>query len=136
MEYRVAPATLGDNAPTILVVEDDDDTRELWELLFEEEGFQVRSARNAAEGLTLLLRSDVHIDVIFTDYGLGDGTGEAMLRMASEAGALEGRPSILCTANHGIRTSAFARVVYKPISADDAIGHVRAALDGGRCAVA
>jgi DNA-binding NtrC family response regulator len=120
---------------TILIVDDDDDTREIWELLFRESGFRVLVAASVAGGLAHL-RIGERIDVLLTDYGLGDGTGEGMLRQADEEGLLRGTPAILCTANSRIVSSAYARVVHKPVGIDEMIAHVHQLLDDPRFAVA
>ena len=52
----------------ILVVEDDEDIRELLHYNLKQEGFQVRLAENGPDGLSAALRESV--DLVVTEYGV------------------------------------------------------------------
>jgi DNA-binding response OmpR family regulator len=69
----------------MLVVEDRADTRAALSLLLKLHGHEVETAASVETGLTRLLRGG--IEVVISDWELGDGTGGAMLERA-ERGAL------------------------------------------------
>jgi CheY-like chemotaxis protein len=73
-----------DTPPSIvvLVVEDDDDVREIATAFLGDLGFSVRAARNGHEGLALI-EQDAAIDVLVTDVAMpGDIDGIALARRA------------------------------------------------------
>jgi CheY-like chemotaxis protein len=70
----------------VLVVEDNADLRQVIANLLHCVGHEVRSAGSAEEGLADILRGG--LDVVITDWMLGDATGGVMLQHAHAAGAL------------------------------------------------
>lgn len=64
--------------PRILLVEDTPDIREVFKLLLEAEGAQVVATGSGWEGAELAARED--FDVILTDLGLPDISGEMVIR--------------------------------------------------------
>jgi CheY-like chemotaxis protein len=72
----------------VLVVEDDPDLRGLLVTLLAPLDCEIRAAGSAKAGLANLLRGDV--DVLITDWMLGDDTGGSMLHQAEAAGVLDG----------------------------------------------
>jgi two-component system, OmpR family, response regulator len=66
----------------VLLVEDDDDNRELMGEVLEAAGFEVSSAASGAEGLAALRRSGV--DVVVTDVGMPGMGGLELARAAKE----------------------------------------------------
>jgi CheY-like chemotaxis protein len=70
------------NAIRVLIVEDDDDNRELMGEVLEASGFVVRSAASGAEGLKAL--SESAVDVVVTDVGMPGMGGLEMARAAKE----------------------------------------------------
>src|SRR5690242_12946376 len=67
----------------LLVVEDDEFTRRVWEIIFGRRGWDVVVAGTLAEGLKLL---DPAPDYLILDLILPDGEGEAILRKVRELG--------------------------------------------------
>lgn len=71
-----------DQSIRVLLVEDDDDNRELMGEVLEAAGFVVTSAASGAEGLRRLAESG--IDVVVTDVGMPGMGGLEMARAARE----------------------------------------------------
>ena len=64
--------------PTILIVEDYPDSRQMLKLLLEELDYYVLTAASGKEALAVA--ADNHIDLILIDYGLPDMTGPIVVR--------------------------------------------------------
>ena len=120
-------SALDPNPPsqTILVVEDLPDTRDLWALAFRKAGYRVLVADSCATALDVLREKGTRIDFVVTDYWLGDGYCEAMLRDAVANGDLQTGKALICTAFRSIQNSSYAaRVVYKPIIGAELVARV------------
>ena len=114
--------------PTILVIDDVDDTRELWALAFRKAGFRVLVADSCATALRVL-REERGIDFVVTDYWLGDGSCESVLRTAVHGGDLRNGAALICTALPSLEKSSYAAgVVHKPIVTEELIERVRELL--------
>jgi CheY-like chemotaxis protein len=101
-----------DSEPTaalrILVVEDDDDSRELMATLLAEKGTHgVTEARSGEEGLDRLRRNAY--DLVVTDIGLPNIHGLEMLDTAKAEGLLGQAIVVVCTANEGVGASVARR---------------------------
>ncbi|HXH69646.1 MAG TPA: ATP-binding protein [Pyrinomonadaceae bacterium] len=75
----------------ILVVEDDPDSREVLQLLLEQSGAKVKSAKSASEAINLLKKSQTDLpDVIVSDLAMPDEDGYSMLarirKLSAESG--------------------------------------------------
>ncbi len=68
--------------PCVLLVEDDDDNRELMSEVLESAGHQVLAASSGAEGLRVLAERSV--DVVVTDVGMPGMGGLEVARAAKE----------------------------------------------------
>jgi len=66
----------------VLLVEDDDDNRELMSEVLESAGYRVLSAAGGAEGLKTL--AETSVDVVVTDIGMPGMGGLEMARAAKE----------------------------------------------------
>jgi DNA-binding NtrC family response regulator len=124
---------MGSHAPTVLVVEDDEDTRQVMAICLEGEGYHVVEAAEADAALTALAVGGV--DVILTDAAL-TGTWDsltpwrvpALLRRAAPE-----VPVVICSA-HAPRIFAehaergFAGFVPKPFDLDSLLGAVARCL--------
>jgi CheY-like chemotaxis protein len=64
--------------PTILIVEDYADTRQMLKLLLAAQDYDVLTAANGEEALSAA--ANHHIDLILTDFSLPDMTGPNMVR--------------------------------------------------------
>jgi len=72
----------GDDGMRVLLVEDDDDNRELMSEVLEAAGYRVTSAASGAEGLRQLAGRPV--DVVVTDVGMPGMGGLELARAAKE----------------------------------------------------
>ena len=97
---------------TILVVDDDADTRELYTEAFAATGSTVRTAASLAEALVVL--GEIEPDVLIADYSLPDGTGSALLERCTGA-----RPRLCVLATgfqeNQVAASGFDLVLTKPV---------------------
>ncbi len=82
--------------PTILVVEDDNDSRELASRVLEARGFAVLRAPDAATGLRLAVENNP--DAIVMDLGLPDADGQTLVAWFRRMPNLAHTPIIACTA--------------------------------------
>jgi CheY-like chemotaxis protein len=103
-------------APTVVVVDDDEDNVVVLEVGLQTAGFVVKTARSVREALELLAAGQV--DALVTDYSLGDGTA---LELLASLGAKRPRLAILVT-GHGSpedvalsRAAGFDAHLVKPI---------------------
>jgi CheY-like chemotaxis protein len=81
----IAMLIMNDKEPaTILLVEDEDDLRELAVELLQDEGYRVKTARNGVEGLEKIM-ADREIDLLFTDIVMpGDIDGWELARRSKK----------------------------------------------------
>lgn len=64
--------------PTIMIVEDYADSRQMLKLLLEELDYRVFTAANGKEALAIA--ADNHLDLVLLDFGLPDMTGPTVVR--------------------------------------------------------
>jgi PAS domain S-box-containing protein len=79
----------------VLVVDDDRDTRELYKLVFEVDGYSVTEAGSVASAVDAARR--VRPDVVLTDWRLGDGDGLALCQMLRRHGPTHRIPVVAAT---------------------------------------
>lgn len=121
---------------TLLVVEDDDDIRELAVSIFEQYGAQVHQARHGREALDVLQRTPA-ITLLFTDLHMPVMAGDVLIREA-----LKLRPQLKIVATTGYASAAqLARqlpLVRKPYRISDLVTTFRRVLglEGGNGAPA
>ena len=114
---------------SILVVEDDDDIRDLLVTLLEMAGYTVTACATAEHGLNELREG--MFDFVLTDYALPNRTGGWLLHQAESEGLLDATPALVVTAHpHTADLNGFD-VFHKPFDLDDLVAHVRQRLDGG-----
>ncbi|CAN5705377.1 hypothetical protein BH23PLA1_BH23PLA1_19750 [soil metagenome] len=86
-EGRITPAGMKpeepDMRPSLLIVEDDEVMRTVWQVIFSARGWRVESASTMIEGLRKL---DPAPDYLILDLQLPDGSGETILRKVRESG--------------------------------------------------
>ena len=118
----------------VLVVEDDDDSRERYEVMLRQEQFGVFGARTAREGFDLA-RSQAP-DVLVADLGLPDGSGlDVVERLRSEG---HRAPAIALTGSGdgASRERAFAagfdEFCVKPCPPEELVAVIRRVLNGSR----
>ena len=116
----------------ILVIEDDEQTRENLELILQMEGFAVRSAANGRAGLELARAQ--RPELIVCDVGLPEVDGHTLLRTLRDDAKTADVPFIFLTAR-GERHEQRAGMnlgaddyLCKPLDAEDLLAAVRARL--------
>jgi DNA-binding NtrC family response regulator len=82
-------STTGPERRTVLVVDDEDDLREIMCYCLQRRGFDTLAAGGAAEAVTIGLDHDGPIDVLVTDLGLAGASGS---ELASKVTAV--RPNV------------------------------------------
>jgi CheY-like chemotaxis protein len=118
---------------SILVVEDEDDVRELVATSLRHRGFSVLSVPNAEVALQILMEQ-VKFDLLFTDIVMPGADG---FDLAAQAKLI--RPSLKVLYSTGFADRAqgrfgprYGRLLEKPIRADALIAAIEKAL-GGDC---
>jgi DNA-binding response OmpR family regulator len=114
----------------ILVVEDDDAVCKSLLALLEIEGYEVRCAASATDGIEELQRNV--FDLVITDYNLPNGTGSWMVREARKSGRLEGTPVILMTGHPDPDVAADVSLFRKPFDLDTFLRRVHELLGPAR----
>ncbi|MGJ7914353.1 histidine kinase famiy protein [Massilia sp. LXY-6] len=120
--------------PCVLVVEDNDDVRELAEQVLEMEGYAVQSAANGEQAMNLL-RQGIRADLLFTDVIMPGGMNG--LDLAKQARALRPTLPVLVTTGYmdelpqGGRSGGLD-ILAKPYRQDDLLERVKKALEGQR----
>ena len=121
---------------TILVIEDERQTRENLSLILQMEGFHVLTASNGSEGLSLA--NDAQPDLILCDVSMPEMDGHAVLRALRLDPKLASLPFIFLTARGerqeqraGMNLGADDYMV-KPIEPDDLLAAIQARLDRQR----
>ena len=107
----------------LLLVEDDDDTRQLLALALGGEQYTVDQAANAPHALELL-RRNVY-DLVLTDYDLPGMTGSAMLREAAQHGLLRHAAAVVVTAHPAPDGVENAGLIRKPLDLSEFLKQVR-----------
>jgi DNA-binding response OmpR family regulator len=107
----------------VLVVEDDEDCRELYKLALERAGFVAHPAATVAEARAIL--ATVRPQVLIADYELPDGTGADLLKLCEAA---KPRVTILLTGHRtrDVNASGFSIALRKPIAGDELIAVIKA----------
>jgi CheY-like chemotaxis protein len=130
MRERAGPEREG-VSPTasrrILLVEDDDDTRQLLAVALGAQGYRVDQASDAEHGLQSLRGG--RFDMVLSDYDLPGKTGAAMLREADRAGLLAGAATLIVTAHPDPEGVADATLIRKPLDLEKFLLQVRGIFD-------
>lgn len=94
--------------PTILIVEDYADSRQMLKLLLEELDYSVLTAASGKEALAVAAENQ--IDLILIDYGLPDMTGPAVIRSLRQLrNQLAQVPIVMLTAFEGTHYRRLAK---------------------------
>jgi len=123
-------AQADENKPCVLVVEDNDDVRELAEQVLEMEGYAVQSAGSGEQALALLREGDP-VDLLFTDVIMPGGmTG---IELAEQARTLRPGLPVLVTTGYmdelpDCGRSGGLEILAKPYRQESLLEKVRVAL--------
>jgi CheY-like chemotaxis protein len=112
----------------ILVVEDDDDSRELMAGVLRRTGDHVIALANSGEEGLVHLRGDEAYDLIVTDIGLPGVSGLEMLDQAARDGCIDRTTVVVCSACTSLRPQALARgarCLAKPLDPQEIFDVVR-----------
>jgi two-component system cell cycle response regulator DivK len=107
------------NRPSLAVLEDDEQTLELYRTLFSKAGYDVVTTSTAQELVSLLEKRGV--DAIVMDLGLPDGRGVALCRRLRSVKRLMRVPIIAVTGwsegvyTEGLAEAPFNEVFTKPV---------------------
>ncbi|MDQ3420254.1 MAG: response regulator [Acidobacteriota bacterium] len=115
--------------PIVLVVEDDPDTRELYETVLNLEGFWVADACDAEAALDQAV--DLQPDVVITDIGLPGGCDGVGFADRLHAQARTAQIPVVAITGRPVRDfegAGFLQVLQKPILPEALIASVRSAL--------
>jgi DNA-binding response OmpR family regulator len=106
----------------ILLVEDDDELRELFGAILRHHGYEVDTAADAREGLELLERNTYRL--VVTDYALPDVTGSVMIREARARDLMRGASAMMITAYSALKDSIDVPVLQKPFEIDQMLEEI------------
>ena len=112
----------------ILLVEDDDDTRQLLAVALAAQGYEVAEAADAEKGIKAL-RGGRRFDMVLSDYDLPGKTGAAMLREAHRDGLLQGAATLIVTAHPDPEGVGDVKLVRKPLDLEKFLLQVRGIFD-------
>jgi CheY-like chemotaxis protein len=124
----VAPPPDATSAKSVLIVEDNDDLRDLYAYWLEREGFAIFLAADGAGALQII--EGCTPDVLVLDLHLRTLDGLSVLQEIAEDARTCHIPVIVVAASHAeaIPHSA-ARVLCKPVSEGQLVGAVRMAVE-------
>ena len=117
--------------PIVLIVEDHEDTREMYHVALQDAGYRVVDAPEARDALSCA--TDILPDVIVTDIGLIGPLDGVAFAERLRADPRTARIPILAVTGRdpgtfGDRARLFYHVLLKPVLPDDLSGKIRAAL--------
>ena len=110
----------------ILVVDDNDDVRQMMAVALHTQGYSVEEAADASEALRHLQNGS--FDVVLTDYELPDKTGATMLKEATTSGLLGNATALIVTAHTAPEDVEGFDVIQKPINLDHLMAQVQGVL--------
>jgi CheY-like chemotaxis protein len=120
--------------PSVLIVDDDIDIREVLADMLDAVGFDVATAANGCEALTVVREKGVRPSVILLDLMMPIMDGYAFLEERSLDPALAGIPIAIVTAGHRVdraRIGDAIPIVAKPFEGAHLISVLQALHEGG-----
>ena len=113
---------------TVLLVEDDPDTREMLVTLLDLAGFRPTACGSAEAALEELREGS--FDLVLTDYMLPCRTGGWLLEQAHAEGLIDATPVLVLTAHpHPPDVDGF-EIISKPVDLDQLVSRVQQRLEG------
>jgi PAS domain S-box-containing protein len=128
---RAQPVIHGTDMPAhVLLVEDDDGVRNATRMLLKSEGYRVTATASLAQALEGV-RRDPRVDLLLTDYHLGDGTlgTQVIARMREALGPQLKVVLMTGDTSSSIRTLAadgLMRIASKPVNSEELLRLLRA----------
>ena len=119
---------------TVLLVEDDEASIDIFTTILRHGGYQVLSAKNASDGVDMALAH--RPDIVVVDLGLPDAPGFEVLSELTDHPATQDTPLIVCTVHvfkHDmVRAHRAGGDVFlqKPIAPQDLLANVNRLLSG------
>jgi CheY-like chemotaxis protein len=110
----------------ILVVDDQDDVRQMLVTALELDGYRVDQASNAVEGLNRL--REARYNLVLSDYAMPGDTGAWMLSEASRLHLLGNATAVIITAHPLPQGTTNVAVITKPIDLDSFLDQIRQIL--------
>jgi two-component system response regulator MprA len=92
-------------SPNVLIVEDDDDIRDMVDLLLTSRGYRVANAADGVEALALM-EDGLNPDLILLDLMMPRMDGEELVRQLRVAGRLDGIPLVVMSGHHSVHDKA------------------------------
>jgi CheY-like chemotaxis protein len=108
---------MSETSPSILVVDDSSDAREMMKFVLQMKGYRVLEAEDGQKGVEIAKRE--HPDLILMDLSMPILDGYAAVRYIREATEISNVPIVACSADDGERARAltvgFNEFVSKPV---------------------
>ena len=114
--------------PTVLLVEDERDIREMVATLLDIAGFTVVACDTAECGLNAL--REQAFDLVLTDYALPRKSGLWLLEEAESEGLIQGTPVLIVTAHPNVDAETDYEIIHKPFDLDELVDRVRRRMEG------
>ncbi len=128
----MSEASSGSERPTVLVVDDEEDLRDIMRRMLDRRGFHAIVAGDSEEAIAVCREHDGDIDVLLTDLGLPGVSGgdlsrtAATLRPSMRVVYISGLPKDIAVTKGLIDSDAL--LVKKPFTADTLIEALRTVL--------
>jgi CheY-like chemotaxis protein len=114
--------------PSVLVVDDDEDIRDVLSVLLETEGFHVDTAKDGVEALAQL-KAGPPPDVVLLDMMMPRMDGESLVREMKRDPAVAEVPVVIMSGHSAVREKAkslaAAACLVKPVEVDELLRVVR-----------
>jgi CheY-like chemotaxis protein len=121
------------DGPSVLVIEDEDDTRELFcEAIQESIGCRAYAARDGREAMETLQSLDKRPCLILLDWAMPRVSGSDVLRWLKQDEALASIPVAVMSGMAKIDAPGVSHILLKPIMLDVLLGLVRQHCGGER----
>lgn len=114
----------------ILLIEDDEDTRQMMAIALTAQGFGVDQADTVDEAISRLRAN--RYDLVLTDYDLPDKTGATLLRQGAREGILHDAVAVVVTAHPDPEGIEGFEILRKPLDLERFLRQIRKILAARR----